>query len=379
MSVERIVALVGRRDEPTDGVADYCSCLVEAMGSCGYEMQTIRVRWPELGWSAALAELAERSKDWRGCWVLLQYTVLAWSRRGFPGRAPSIVSALKRNGVRCGVVFHDFHPFPGDRIVDRMRRAYQLRILRRLYELADLAFFTAPVDKVAWAPAHDPKALFIPVGANCPQPKIFPSHTGGPKTISVYGVTGGANMAREVSEIGAAVKRAGSIAGATRLIVFGRGSQEAGPALQAEFAGTGIDLEILGLLSPEDVSRTLVSADVLLFVRGGISTRRGSAIAGIACGLPVVGFESIDMAWPLTEAGLLLVPEGDREALSAAVAKVLSDSALRQALQECSRNAQTRYFSWPAIARKFADVLRGPDPSPGNEAFVETRVVTRKT
>jgi glycosyltransferase involved in cell wall biosynthesis len=378
MSTERIVALVGQRDEPTDGVADYCAWLGDALKACDFELATFRVRWPELGWSAALAELREKAKQWRGCWVLLQYTGMAWSRRGFPGRAPGIVSALKKSGVQCGVVFHDYHPFPGNRIIDRVRRAHQLHILWRLYQLADLAIFTAPLDKVSWVPGRDQKSAFIPVGANCPEPAGFSPHSEGPKTVAVYCVTAGRRMVQEVSDIGYAVKRTESVAGALRLVVFGRGSQEAASALNAEFAETAIDVEVLGLLSPEDVSRTLTRADVLLFVRGEISTRRGSAIAGIACGLPIVGFQSVDTAWPLTEAGLLLVPEGDREALSAALTKVLSDPALRQSLQQRSRHAQEQYFSWLAIARRFAAVLHGSGASVGNRPLVETGAVVRK-
>jgi glycosyltransferase involved in cell wall biosynthesis len=379
MSTERIVALVGQRDVPTDGVADYCAWLGGALGACDFELLTFRVRWPELGWSAALTEIREKAKQWRGCWVLLQYTAMAWSHHGFPGRVPSIVSALKKSGVRCGVVFHDYHPFPGNRIIDRVRRAYQLHILWRLYQLADLAIFTAPLDKVSWAPAHDQKSAFIPVGANCPEPVEFSPQSEGPKTVAVYCVTAGRRMLQEVSDIGYAVKQTESIAGPLQLIVFGRGSQEAASALMAEFAGTAIGVEVLGLLSPEDVSRTLVRADVLLFVRGEISTRRGSAIAGIACGLPIVGFESADTAWPLTEAGLLLVREGDREALSTALTKVLSDPALRQSLQQRSRHAQDQYFSWPAIARRFAAVLHGPAASLGNGVVMETGAIARKT
>jgi glycosyltransferase involved in cell wall biosynthesis len=378
MSTERIVALVGQRDEPTDGVADYCAWLGGALGACDFELATFRVRWPELSWSSALAELREKAEQWRGCWVLLQYTAMAWSRHGFPGRVPGIVSALKKSGVRCGVVFHDYHPFPGNRIIDRVRRAYQLHILWRLYQLADVAIFTAPLDKVSWAPAHDQKSAFIPVGANCPEPVAFSPHSEGLKTVAVYCVTAGRRMVQEVSDIGYAVKSTESVAGALKLVVFGRGSQEAASALKAEFAGTAIDVEVLGLLSPEDVSRTLVRADVLLFVRGEISTRRGSAIAGIACGLPIVGFQSVDTAWPLTEAGLLLVPEGDREALSIALTKVISDPALRQSLQQRSRHAQEHYFSWLAIAQRLAGVLHGPGASLGNSALVETGAVVPK-
>ena len=59
MSAERIVALVGRRDEPTDGVADYCAWLGGAIGEFGYHLETISLGWPERGWRAALADLHE--------------------------------------------------------------------------------------------------------------------------------------------------------------------------------------------------------------------------------------------------------------------------------------------------------------------------------
>jgi glycosyltransferase involved in cell wall biosynthesis len=164
-----------------------------------------------------------------------------------------------------------------------------------------------------------------------------------------------------------------------RLVVFGRGSQEAASALHAEFSGTRIDVKTLGLLSPEDVSRTLACADVMLFVRGYISSRRGSAIAGIACGLPIVGFESVDTAWPLTEAGLVLAPENNREALSAALVKVLSDPALRQTLRERSRHAQKQYFSWTAIAKQFATGLRGAAPPSSKERTSKIAVSARSS
>lgn len=377
MSAERIIALVGRRDEPTDGVADYCDWLGRSLGNYGYQLETVRVNWPELGWRAALAELERKSVEWRGQWVLLQYTVLAWSKRGFPVYAPRIIYRLKAKGVRCGIVFHDFHPFGGDRIVDRARHYCQLYILRQLYQHASFASFTAPLEKITWLSSRDPKAIFIPIGANCPEPTGSPTSTEGPLTVAVFCVTTDYRMAQEVTDIGYAVKGAESILGALRLVVLGRGSQEAASALQAEFSGTSVDVKTLGLLSPEDVSRTLARADVMLFVRGYISSRRGSAIAGIACGLPIVGFESVDTAWPLTEAGLSLVPENDREALSAALVKVLSDPDLRQVLRERSHHAQKQYFSWPAIAQQFATRLRGVPSSATDEPISKIAISTR--
>jgi glycosyltransferase involved in cell wall biosynthesis len=360
MNAKRVVALLGQRDEPADGVADYCEWLGQAMGAQGFDFETYRVAWPERGWGPALRALRVEASGWAGCWVLLQFTNLAWSRRGFPLHAPRILAALRDGGARRGVVFHDFEPFPGNRVIDRVRRTCQLRVLRRLYDLADLAIFTALLEKVSWLPEEHHKAAFIPIGANCPaagtRVGTSPSDA---KTVAVFCLTGGRHTDAEVRDIGYALKGVKATAGRLRLVVLGRGSREAEPALRAEFAGTGINVETLGLLSPEEVSHTLTHSDVLLFVRGSISSRRGSAIAGIACGLPIVSYAGPETGWPITEAGVLAVPQGDRDALSGSLGRVLTDGALRAALAERSRRAQALYFSWPAIASGYAAALNG--------------------
>ncbi len=223
---------------------------------------------------------------------------------------------VRESGVTCGVVFHDFGPFIAKGAVGAVRKFCHLRVLERLYEQADRAIFTVPVEKVSWLPQLHDKAVHIPVGANCPEPVLeTAAHSLDTFTVAVYCVTTDHRLTREVSDISYAVKRARSAAKSVRLVVLGRGSCEADSALRAEFIGTDIGVETLGLLSPKDVSCTLARADALLFVRGHISSRRGSAIAGIACGLPVIGYEGPETGPPLTEAGLMLVPERDREAL----------------------------------------------------------------
>jgi glycosyltransferase involved in cell wall biosynthesis len=359
VSEKRIIALIGRRDEPTDGVWDYCRWLGGSLVDHGYQFETIRMNWLELGWRAALAELKNNAKSWGGCWVLLQYTALAWSKQGFPTRVPSIFVTLKQMGIHCGVVFHDFHPFGGNRVVDRARSRCQQIVLRRTYAASDLAIFSAPLQKVTWLHTREPKAVFIPIGANCPAPTGIVSEPQGQPTIAVFCVTCDHRMAKEVRDIGHAVRHASCALGPMRLVVLGRGSKEANAMLQAEFSGTDVQVDTLGLLPAAEVSHVLARSSVLLFVRGYISSRRGSAIAGIACGLPIVGYESVDTAWPLTEAGLVLVPEDDRDALSKGLLRVLSDSGLRQSLRARSREAQQHYFSWTAIARHVAAALGG--------------------
>ena len=378
MSGEPIIALVGRRDEPTDGVADYCAWLGGALGEFGYQQETVRLDWPERGWNAALADLQEKARAWRGRWVLLQYTTLAWSRRGFPLQAPRILAVLRKSGVRCGVVFHDFAPLDGRGMIASVREYCQLRVFERLYKQVERAIFTVPVDKASWLPAQRGKAIFIPVGANCPEPLPAVGSTADEaRTIAVYSVTGGANTLPEVADIGYAMRKVSQAVGRLRLIVFGRGSREAESALRAEFANANVDVETLGVLSAEDVSRTLARADVLLFVRGHISSRRGSAIAGIACGLPVVGYAGPETGWPITEAGLVSVSQGDREALSLGLERILSDPALRISLAERSRRAQEKYFSWRAIAARYADALGESREATSAQVIAEHAVVAR--
>jgi len=355
MSVEPVFLLLGRRDHPTDGVADYCEKLREYGAARGLAFEALQVRWAEKGWPAALAELREAAAAWRERWVFLQYTTLAWSYRGFPLRAPRILEILRQCGARPGVVLHDFEPQTGSGIVAGIREFCQLRVLRQLYERSDLAIFTIPVNNISWLPTRREKAVFIPVGANCPElPASGRIADRGTLTIAVYGVTGGRRTLSEAADIAFVVKQAVASGQALRLLVFGRGSREAEPALQSELAGAKVEIETLGLVSSEEVPRALARSDALLFVRGHISSRRGSAIAGIAGGLPVVCYTGPDTDWPVTEAGILGVPQGDRQALAEALANVLSDVSLRKALAERSRQAQEKYFSWAAITARFA-------------------------
>jgi glycosyltransferase involved in cell wall biosynthesis len=367
VSGEKVILLLGRRDEPTDGVADYCEKLREAGLQHGISFEIVTVHWAEKGWREAFAELRKAAAPWRDCWVLLQFTTLAWSRRGFPLRAPRLLEIIRQCGARPGVVLHDFFPLPGSGIVGNARENFQLRVFRRIYQNSDLAIFTVPPNNISWLPPRSEKTAFIPVGANCPEaipsiredsPKI--------KTVAVYSITGGGRTSIEIADLGTALKRASKATGPIRLLLFGRGAREAEPALRSELAGTDVEIESLGLLSPIDVQQTLARANVLLFVRGQISTRRGSAIAGIASGLPIVCYSGVETVWPITEAGILAVPLGERESLAAALETVLSDAPLRRSLAERSRQAHEKYFSWNAITEQFAAAL-GINPT-GKEA-----------
>src|SRR5260370_37667310 len=57
---ERCVALLGRRDEPTDAVEEYCHYLGAALEAEGISLEFEHVPWCELGWREALAGMHRR-------------------------------------------------------------------------------------------------------------------------------------------------------------------------------------------------------------------------------------------------------------------------------------------------------------------------------
>jgi glycosyltransferase involved in cell wall biosynthesis len=177
-------------------------------------------------------------------------------------------------------------------------------------------------------------------------------------SVAVFGITGGESGRREIANIVGAVQFAASRVGNLRLIVFGRNAENAEVELKEHFRDSSVELHVRGVLPAEDVVRSLSASDVLLFVRGHISTRRGSAIAGIACGLPVIAFEGPETAAPITEAGLALFSPQRKGDLGDVLLRVLEDEHYRALLAQRSWLAQRHYFSWHAIAGRYAEFLR---------------------
>ena len=362
MSGQRVIALLGRPDAPTDAVEEYCRYLGEALLAENFELSIERIAWAETGWTRAANTLRHRAQAWRGAWVLVQYTALAWSTRGFPLRFPRVLKTLKAAGARVGVVFHEVEPFSGTRVIDGLRRRSQLHAMCAALRLSDAAVFTVPMEKISWIKHQPANGCFIPVGANLPKSWEANSgkgiSTGGKLSVAVFGITGGKLGQSEIEQIAEAVRFAASRAGNLRLIVFGRNAQSAEAELRKRFSGSSAELQVMGVLPGEEVVRTLSACDVLLFVRGPISTRRGSAIAGIACGLPVIASEGPETAAPITEAGLALFSPQRKGDLGDVLLRVLADENYRASLAQQSFLAQRQYFSWQAIAARYVEFLR---------------------
>jgi glycosyltransferase involved in cell wall biosynthesis len=355
-----VIALLGRKDEPTDAVEEYCRYLGNALRPHDVQLEIRRVPWEIRGWAEALRTLKVQATDWRGTWVLLQYTALAWSARGFPHKFLRVLKILKSAGARAAIVFHDVQPYSGARVIDKLRRTTQFRTMRLALSLADLAVFTVPPEKLRWLSVVPPHTVFVPVGPNLPIPsEISPRETiRGVPTIGVFSITGGQTGAEETRVIVAAVRHTAEKLGQLRLSVFGRHAELRKADLHTGLRDVPVELRVEGVLTEQEVVERLQSCDVLLFVRGGISSRRGSAIAGIACGVPMVAYAGPETSWPVTDAGVLLVSPQHPQKLEAGLIRILSEEELRAGMSLASRMAYRQHFSWSAIAARFATLLR---------------------
>ncbi len=354
------IALLGKQDKPTDAVEEYCRYLADALMACEVQLEIHRVPWETHGWSEAFQTLQLQATQWRDTWVLVQYTALAWSSRGFPQKVLRTMKILKSTGARVGIVFHDVEPHPGPRLSDSVRRCVQLRTMHRALDLADLAVFTVPPERLSWLPAVPKNASFIPVGPNLPIPSIpmKSSLQNSMPTIGVFSITGGESGERETQIILGAVRYVAQKLGKFRLSIFGRHAELRETELREGLRDLPVELAVEGVIEPAQVVRRLSACDVLLFIRGPISSRRSSAIAGIACGLPVIAYPGSETATPITDAGVIFVSPERPEEVNAALVRVLSNTAYRMDLAARSRAAYQAHFAWPIIANCYATILR---------------------
>ncbi|MGB6392243.1 MAG: hypothetical protein WBF14_07750, partial [Candidatus Acidiferrales bacterium] len=233
-----LIALLGRTEAPVDGVEDYCICLARALERHGAHLEVSRVWWARDGWIAALRRLGRDSASWRSQWVILQFTALAWSRRGFPFGALAVLAILRRRGARCAVMFHDPFRQSASGFVARFRGACQDWVVRRLYRRAEMAIFADPLATIPWLAERDAisgaahKAIFIPIGANIHE-RISDSARGPDRVpaVAVFCLSAPPILAEELADIAAASRAALDGGARFRLVFLGRGTAEAKDAI----------------------------------------------------------------------------------------------------------------------------------------------------
>lgn len=356
------LALVLSTAETTCGVTDYCHFLAQALETVGRETLVMNVPWRDRGWRKSLFDLRKRLKDAECDWAIVQFTHLMWSRRGFPLGVMLVAATVWTSRCRLAVVIHDPSGFSGKRVRDGLRRSAQFVIMRLLAKHAERTFVTIDEKHIPWLRDGDMKKVqFVPVGTNIPVVDCGGISRRDPFTIAIFGVTD-SRFRNEASAIVGVLKAATSQPGSFTspcVRVFGRGASRVGDFMRHELDGVAT-VVASDIVSAEEVSRNLSSSDVLLFLRGELSSRRTSAIAAIAHGLPVVGTEGPETAWPIIEAGVVLNPGNRPEALASSLLRIAGDPVWAAELRRRSQTAYRRYFSWQTIACQIAEGISSP-------------------
>ena len=258
-------------------------------------------------------------------------------------------------------MLHEPRQISGARWVDRLRGACQSYVVRELYRNAEKIIFADSLETIGWLPKDDSKAVCIPIGSNISEAdpiEIQASNSHNAlRTVVVFCVTGPPHSQDEVADIALATQ--GALAGGAhfRLIFVGRGTIEAEEEITRAFHDVPVEVRVMGVVPRTTVSDILARSDAMLCVRGALFPTRGSAIAGIAAGLPIVGYRGPETHFPITEGGTELVEYRDSAALGLALRRVLLDDDLRKRLKEKSLQAHVAHFSWDRIAERFWEEL----------------------
>ena len=164
----KIGIVQGRRSVPTCGVADHSVHLAEALRRRN-DVILIDVHWSERGWPRAIVALNRQYRRNPQDWVVLQFTPLAWSDRGFAVGALFVAILTRLSGVKLAVIMHDPIAFTGTRWRDVLRRHTQQVVMRGLVACVHVSFVTIEPGKLPWADNRLRSRLKqLPVGSNFP-------------------------------------------------------------------------------------------------------------------------------------------------------------------------------------------------------------------
>jgi len=294
--------------------------------------------------------------------LLLQYNPFAWGRRGWAPDLPRLLARVKRRkpNTLLVVMFHEtFMMFPGFRY--RIMRFYQERQFRKLLAVADLAFYSSS----KWADQHQSAggscvALTLPVGSNLPLSGLdqvaAKRRLGFDNSDFVCSVFGGNHVSRMFDRIDMAISAiAKSLVGQcrTRLIYIGDSDRawKVGDAM----------VHCLGRLSAQNAADAIAASDLMInpFL-DGISTRRGSAMAALQHGVPVLttkghNTEEIWTQEAMRSVCMVDVVDTDRLWADAAVrfANQVNDS--QEGMRSSIRSFYRRNFDWPVTTEYFAE------------------------
>ena len=326
----------------------------------GVDIQPVFSVNPPWGVRSLFDAVAARPPDW----LIVQFNQFSYGRWGLNPFLPRTLRRIRQQhpDVRIAWMAHeDF--VPATSLKFRIMRQWQQRQFRALGQLADHVFFSIDpwVKKYAsWFP--ETPVDHFPIGSNMPRVNEDPQRLRREYDIDEAFVVGffGTLRARHLGHIIAALK---AIHDATPQEVVLLSVGPDGDALTGALTAALPSLRMIdaGRLPALDVSRHLAAMDLQLApFTDGVSTRRGSFMAGLQHGVPTVATDGELTDHVLREAhgeALILTPVDDTSAFAQAAADLSVDTDRRVAIGRCGQHLYDTTFDFDVTVSDFLNCL----------------------
>lgn len=378
----RIGLLTGEYPPLQGGVGDFTRQLARAMAEAGHEVQVLTMSLSASAGKAAsdpgiTVVRAIPRWGWRSLWA-----ARAWAAEGkldvvnvqyqaaMYGLAAPIHFLPDVVGRPCVATFHDL------RIPYLFPKAGGLRhaAVTHLARNSCAAIATDPADAAELMRRGVRSVTQIPIGSNvAAQPPAGYDRVAWRRSRGLHaddfvvGYFGFLNHSKGGDTlIEALTALAPSVPTARLLLIGGQaGSSDATDSAFAERIATLIERHAVaervirtGFLPEAETSAALLACDVMaLPYRDGASLRRGTLMAALAHGLPIVSTTGDALPAELRDGdNVVLVPPGVPERLAQALLDLSRDPQRKRGLGEGARALAAR-FGWDAIAARTLDVL----------------------
>jgi glycosyltransferase involved in cell wall biosynthesis len=344
--IEDAGAVVFRRTgqpDQIDAIDEYSHRLARALAAVGVEAHYL----PD-GPASLLATRVAPS------WVLLQYNPFRYGRAGIaPGLVCDLVRLRRRSGAPLAVMVHEAWIDMRD-ARSSLIGLWQRAQLRALLPCADLVMTSTE----ALARQIGKAALHVPVASN-----ITPVATSGAAARAklnldrrlIVALFGRAHESRAPDYAEAAIAALADSHAPRALTILNLGADA--PPVRIP---PGVELSTPGALPAGELSLRLWASDIVLLpLTDGVSTRRGTLMAALAHGRPVLALHGHNTDSVLARArdALALTPVGDPSAYARAAVSLTADRARLREIGDAGRRLYESHFDWPVLARTVASAL----------------------
>lgn len=365
-----------------NGIGDYTACLAKALsfhaqikvltGQGAFDAidgvaieQVFSIQRPQ-----DISMLPNAVVHDRPNWLILQYNPFSYGRWGLNPFLPLAIRRIKRccPQTRIALMVHEpFVPIKSWKwAIETTWQRWQLWVLARA---ADLVFFS--IDPWVrrfrrWFPKKP--VLHLPVGSNIPYVRASRHRVrrqlGVDEDTLVVGIFGSAHPSHLLHFIRAATKAIAGGSEKLRVLYVGPHGARVRAALD------GLPLTDTGPLPPKAVSEHFAAMDIFLApFEDGVSSRRGSFMAGIQHGVATVstyGAHTDEMLFTQNGGAFLLASDDEIERFTQYTLQLARDAERRARVGQAGRAFYEAHFSWERIASTLLETMEAYDARIGS-------------